>query len=84
MVWMIFTKILKNTISNQKRKHQSFFDDMIADVLSNKKRNPIVTELFVRGKELNISVFITKSFFAVSKNIRLNSMHCFIMKFSNK
>ena len=61
------------------------FDDMIADMVSNKKPNPIVTELFIRDKKLNISlVFISQSYFAVPKYIRLNSMHCFIMKISNK
>ena len=43
-------------------------NDMIADMLSNKKLNPIVTELFIRGRKLNISlVFITQSYFAVHK-----------------
>ena len=61
------------------------FDDMIADLLSNKKRNPIVTELFIRATKVNISlVFITQSYFAVSKNIRLNSIHYFIMNFIMK
>ena len=60
-------------------------DDMIADMLSNKKLNPIVTELFIRGRKLNISlVFITQSYCAVPKNIRLHSAHYFIMKISNK
>ena len=46
------------------------FDDMIADMLSNKKRIPIVTEFFIRGRKLNTSfVFITQSYFAVPKNI---------------
>ena len=46
---------------------------MIPDMLSNKKVNPVVTELFIRGRKLNISlVFITQSSFAVSKIIRLN------------
>ena len=50
------------------------FDDMIADMLNNKKLNPIVTELFVRNRNLNISfVFITQSYFAAPKHIRLNS-----------
>ena len=41
---------------------------MIVDILSNKKVNPIVTELFIRSSELKISfVFITQSFFAVPK-----------------
>ena len=54
-------------------------------MLSNKKINPIVTELFIRGRKQNISlVFVTQSYFAVPKNIRLNSMHYFIMKVSNK
>ena len=58
---------------------------MIADLLSNKKRNPVVTELFVRGRKLNISlVFITQSYFAVPKNIRLNSTQYFVMKFQIK
>ena len=47
-------------IPNKKRKILIVFDNMIADVLSNKKLNPIVTELFIRGRKLNISlVFIT-------------------------
>ena len=58
---------------------------MIADMLSNKKLYPIVTELFIRGRKLNISlVFITQSYFAVPRNIRLNSTHYFIMKIPNK
>ena len=61
------------------------FDDVIADVLSNKKLNPIITELFIRRKKLNIFlVFITQSYFAVPKNIRLNSTHYFIMKIPKK
>ena len=44
------------------------FDDMIANMLSKKKLNPTVTELFIRGKKLNLSlVFITQSYFVVSK-----------------
>ena len=49
---------------------------MIADMFSNRKLNLIVTELFIRERKLNISlVFITQSYFAVPKNIRLNSSH---------
>ena len=70
---------------DKKRKLLIVFDDMIADMLSNKKLNPIVTELFIRGRKLNISVvLITHSYFAVPKNIRLNSTHYFIMKIPNK
>ena len=69
---------------NKKRKILIVFD-MIADMLSNKKNNPIVTELFIRDRKLNIStVFITQSYFAVPKNIRLNSTHYFFMKISSK
>ena len=50
-----------------------------------KKINPIVTELFIRVKKLNISlVFFTQSDFAVPENIRLNSTHYIIMKILNK
>ena len=65
----------------KKRKISIVFDDMITNMLSNKKPNAIVTELYVRVRKLNISiVFITQSYFAVPKNIRLNSTHYFIMK----
>ena len=58
---------------------------MIADMLSNTELNPIVTELFIRGKKLNISfVFISHSCFAVSKNIRINSTRYSIMKIPSK
>ena len=70
---------------NKRRKILIVFDDMIADMLSNKKLNQIVTELFIRGRKLNISlVFITQSYFAAPKNIRLNSTHCFVTKIPNK
>ena len=74
---------------NKKRKVIIVFDNMIADMFSNKKLNPIVTELFIRGRKLNIFlflslVFITQSHFAVPKNIRLNSTHYFVMKIPNK
>ena len=53
---------------NEKHKILIVFDDMIADMLSNKKSNPVVTELFIRGRKLNFSlVFIRQSYFAVSK-----------------
>ena len=54
--------------TNKKRKILIVFDEMIADMLGNKKPNPIVTELFIRGRKLNISLaFITQSYFAVLK-----------------
>ena len=61
------------------------FDDMIADMINNKKLNSIITELFIRGRKLNISlVFITQSYFKVPKDVRLNTTHFFIMKIPNK
>ena len=61
------------------------FNDMIADMIHNKKLNSIVTELFIRGRKLNISlVFITQSYFKVAKDVRLNTSHFFIAKISNK
>ena len=61
------------------------FDDMIADMINNKKLNSIITKLFIRERKLNISlVFIAQSYFKVSKDVRLNSTHFFIMKISNK
>ena len=60
-------------------------DDMIADMLSNKKRNPILIELFIRGRIINISlVFITQSYFLVPVIFRPNSSHRFVMKILNK
>ena len=70
---------------NKKRKILIVFDDLSADMLRSEKLNPIVTGLFIRGRKLNISLdFITQSYFAVPKNIRLNSTHYFIMKIPNK
>ena len=58
---------------------------MIADMINNKKLNPVVTKLFIRVRKLNISiVFITQSYFKVPKDFRLNSTHFFIMKITNK
>ena len=61
------------------------FDNMIADMINNKKLNSLVTELFIRGRKLNISlVFITQSYFQIPKDVRLNSTHFSIMKIPNK
>ena len=61
------------------------FDDMIADMIHYKKLDSIVTELFIRGRKLNISlVFITQSYFKVPKDVRLNTSHFFIAKIPNK
>ena len=69
----------------KKRKILIVFDDMIVDMINNSKLNPIVMELFIRVRKLNISiVFITQSYFKVPKDVRLNSTHFFIMKIPNK
>ena len=58
---------------------------MIADILTNKKFQAIIKELFIRCRKLNISlVFITQSYFSVPKDARLNSTHYLIMKITNK
>ena len=66
---------------NKKQKILIVFD-MIADMLINKILNPIVTELFITGRKLNISLIF--NYFAVPKDIILNSMHYFNMKIPNK
>ena len=69
----------------RERKILIVFDDMIADIINNKKLNPIVTELFIRGRKLKIYIaFIKQSYFKASKDVRLNSTHFFIMKILNK
>ena len=58
---------------------------MIADMLSKKQLNPVLIELFIGGRQLNIFVvFIPQSYFTVLKNIRLNSTHFFVMKIPNQ
>ena len=69
----------------KKRKVLIVFDNMIADMINNKKLNSIVTELFIRSRKLNIShVFITQSYFKVPKDVRVSSTYFFIMKIPNK
>ena len=61
------------------------FNYMIADMINNQKLNSIVTELFIRGRKLNISLdFITQSYFKVPKDVRLNATHFFITKIPHK
>ena len=69
----------------RKRKILVVFDDMIADIMANKKFQAIIKDLFIRCRKLNISLaFITQSHFCVPKDVRLNSTHYFIMKINNK
>ena len=78
-------KNIEDYNSRKNRKVLIVSDDMIADMINNKKLNPIVTQLFIRGRKLSISiVFITQSYFKVPRDVRLNSTHIFIMKIPNK
>ena len=80
--------VYKNTDEysvDKENKMLIVFDDMVADMIHNKKLNSIVTKLFIRGRKLNISpVFITQSYFKVPKNVRLNTTHFFITKIPSK
>ena len=61
------------------------FDDMIDDMIHNEKLNSIVTELFIRGGKLSISlVFITQSYFKVPKDVTLNTTHFLLQKYLKK
>ena len=66
------SKNIEDYSPNKKRKVLIVFADRVADMINNKKLNPVVTELFIRDRKLNISiVFITQSYFKVSKDVRL-------------
>ena len=76
---------IDNCNLKRKRKILIVFDDMIADIMTNKKFQSIIKELFIRCRKLNISlVFITQSYFSVPKDVRLNSTHYLIMKINNR
>ena len=69
----------------RKRKVLIVFDDMIADIMTNKKFQSIIKELFIRCRKTNISlVFFTQSCFSVPKDVRLNSTHYLIIKINHK
>ena len=78
-------EIIDDYNPNRQRKILIVFDDMIADIMTNKKFQAIIKELFIRCRKLNISlVVITQSYFSVPKDVRLNSTHYLIMKINNK
>ena len=80
----VYQKIYQYNPS-RKRKILIVSDDMVADIMSNKKFKAIIKELFSRCRKLNISlVFIIQSYVSVSKDVRLNSIHYLIMKISNR
>ena len=61
------------------------FDDLIANIMSTKKIQTIIKELFIRCTKLNISlVVITQSYFSVPKDVRLDSKHYLIMRINNR
>ena len=67
---------------DKEKKILIVFDDMIADMIQNKKLNSIVTELFIRGRKLNISLaFLSQSYFKVSKDVRLTLLIFLSKKF---
>ena len=77
MICVMFIKILITINLNKENKILIVFDDMTADMISNKK--------FIRCRKLNISlVFISQSYFKAPKDVRNNSTHFFIMKIPNK
>ena len=70
---------------SRKRKILMVFDDMIADIITNKKFQVIFKELFIRCRKVNISlVFIMQSYFSVPEDVRLYSTHYLIMKIKNR
>ena len=71
--------------TDKERKILIVFDDIIADMINDKKLNSLVTELFIRGRKWNISLaFIMQSYFKIPKDVRLNYTHFFIVKIPNK
>ena len=69
----------------RKRKVLIIFDDMISHVMSDKKAQQVLTDLFIRCRKLNISLcFLTQSYFSVPKDVRLNCTHYIVFKLHNK
>ena len=84
MICKIFADI-EACNADKERKMLIVLDDMIADTINNKKLSSVVTELFIRGRKLNISlIFITQSYDHVPKDVMLNSAHFCIIKTPNK
>ena len=81
-------KNIEKYCPNKKRKILIVFDDLIADILCNKKLNPVVTELFIRSRKLNIFFFLLNSLILLVQKVLnyklLNSTHYFIMKIPTK
>ena len=85
MIWVIFIKKVEEFNLNKIRKILNVFNGMIADMLSNKKHNPIVAEFLVRGRKLNIFIVLTTQFYsAAPKIIRQNLIYYFVIKIPSK
>ena len=80
--------IIPQTEDYKKRRNRRIliiFDDMISHIMSNKKAQQILKDLFIRCRKLNISLcFLTQSYFSVSKDVRLNCTHYILFKLNNK
>ena len=80
--------IIPQTEDYNKRRNRRIliiFDDMISHIMSNKKAQQILKDLFIRCRKLNISLcFLTQSYFSVSKDVRLNCTHYILFKLNNK
>ena len=78
-------RILMISIQSEKEKKLIVFDDIIADIMTNRRFQAIIKELFIRCRKLNISLaFITQCYFSVPKDVKLNSAHYLIMKINNR
>ena len=83
-IWVIFIKVLKNTIKIRNGKCQSYMMIWLLICLVIKRPHPIITELFVSGRKVNILlVFVTQLYFAFPKTVRLNSTNYFVAKIPN-
>ena len=79
---MISLKTLK--ITTKKERKVLFFDDMILHIMSNKKAQQVLKDLFIRCRKLNILLcFLTQSYFSVPKDVRLHCIHYVIFKLNN-
>ena len=78
-------RILMITTQIEIKKVLIVFDDMIKDIITNRRFQAIIKELFIRCRKLNIShIFITQAYFSVQKDVRLNLTHYFIMKINSR
>ena len=77
--------IIEDYNTKRKRKVLIVFDDMISHVMSYKKAQQILKDLFIKCRKLNISLcFLTQSYFSVPKDVRLNCTHYILFKLNNK